>query len=405
MKKSWLIVCLINFCIAAIMGILMRLNYLIPMEFNYGFMLHAHSHTVILGWCYLAVYGFLLSNFLSKDELEKPVYNRLFWVTEISVIGMMASFPFQGYALFSIFFSTLHILCSYYFCHLLLKNHRKITLIEGKMLKTALFFMVFSTLGVWCLGPVASSGAKDSAFYNLAIQFFLHFQFNGWFLFAVLGLFFSKIQKMGIILSQKMFKPFYWTFLGSIFLTYGLPLSWYFSSTIAQISNSFGLILQLISLFFLAKLLSPHLKKIRQNLSHITSILYGFAFSCLVLKILIQSATFLPEIALASHTIRNFTIGFIHLIMLGIVNTFLFAFITEISYFKSNYKFGNYSILLFLSGFVIMEFLLFHQGFCAYIGQKSVINYPLNLFLSSILLLIGLLFLLTIIFKSKKTAL
>lgn len=405
MKKSWLIVCLINFCIAAVMGILMRLNYLIPMDFNYGFLLHAHSHTVILGWCYLAMFGFLVSNFFSKEELEKPVYNRLFWITEVAVVGMMASFPFQGYALFSIFFSTLHIFCSYYFCYSLLKNHRKITPIESKMLKTSLFFMVFSTLGVWCLGPVASSGAKDSEFYNLAIQFFLHFQFNGWFLFATLGLFFSKIQKMGILLSEKKFKPFYRAFLGSTFLTFGLPVSWYFSATIGQLTNTFGLILQLISLFYLIQLLFPHRKTIVQDLNRITTILYGFAFSCFILKILIQSATFLPEIAIASHNIRNFTIGFIHLIMLGIVNTFLFAFITETDYFKSQNKLGSYSILLFLIGFVIMEFLLFHQGFCAYIGQKSEINYPLNLFLSSILLLIGLLFLLLNTFLSKKPAL
>ena len=178
MRRSWLIACLINFCIAVMMGVLMRLAYVVPMNFNYGYLLHAHSHTVILGWSYLAVYGFIVRHFLSKKEQEKSVYNRLFWITEVAVIGMMLSFPFQGYAFFSIFFSTLHLFCSYFFCYLLFKNGQFQSIIDKKMLMIALLFMVFSTVGVWLLGPTVASGGKDSVFYHLAIQFFLHFQYN-----------------------------------------------------------------------------------------------------------------------------------------------------------------------------------------------------------------------------------
>ena len=404
MKKSWLIACLLNFCVAALMGVLLRLAYLYPLGLNYTYLLHAHSHTVILGWCYLAVFGFVVYYFLSKEEQEKPVYNRLFWVTQLSVVGMMLSFPFQGYAFFSIFFSTLHILCSYYFCYRILRNYQAASVVDGMMLRTALLFMVFSTAGVWCLGPVAASGAKDSDFYNLAIQFFLHFQFNGWFLFATLGLFFNSLQKAGVALAEATFQKFYWFALAGTFCTFFLPVSWYLPSFWVTWVNRSGLVLQLIALFYLIRLLFPHLKKIKVALHPITKVLYGVAFSCLILKILMQSATFFPEIAVASHAIRNFTVGFIHLLMLGVVNSFLFAFIMQLPDFNAGHKTGTWGVRVFLGGFILMETCLFHQGFCVYTAGSIPHHYFVTIFLSSIVVLIGLLLLLLHILHPKKIA-
>ena len=123
MKKSWLLVCLINFFIAASMGLLLRLMYVVPMpELNYQFLLHGHSHIAMLGWVYMMLYGLIYTYFVPIKSKEKPIYNRLFWITEVAVVGMMLYFPVEGYALFSITFSTLHILCSYYFCRLVWKD-------------------------------------------------------------------------------------------------------------------------------------------------------------------------------------------------------------------------------------------------------------------------------------------
>jgi hypothetical protein len=157
------------------MAIGLRTTYVFPTNFNYTYLLHAHSHTVMLGWCYLAVYTFIIAKFLPKEAQINPKYNRLFWLTEISVIGMAVTFPIQGYYLFSIIFSTLHILCSYYFVYQIFKDHKTVSVFESKLLKASLIFMLISTIGVWFLGPIASSGAKDSPVYNTAIQFFLHF--------------------------------------------------------------------------------------------------------------------------------------------------------------------------------------------------------------------------------------
>src|SRR5690606_35939766 len=108
--------------------------------------------------------------------IKKPIYNRLFWVTQCAVVGMLFSFPFQGYAAVSITFSTLHIFCSYFFAYLIFKHHKTDNKVTNSLLKMALVFMLLSTIGVWCLGPAVSMLGQASAFYQIAIQFFLHFQ-------------------------------------------------------------------------------------------------------------------------------------------------------------------------------------------------------------------------------------
>ena len=146
----------------------------------------------MLGWIYMIVFVLIIRFFIPKEKRQKPIYNRLFWLTEFSVIGMMIAFPIQGYALFSIVFSTMHILLSYVFCRLVWKDSLRDKSPSQRLVLVSILFMILSTFGVWCLGPAVSTLGKQSAFYQIAIQFFLHFQFNGWFILAILSLNFSS---------------------------------------------------------------------------------------------------------------------------------------------------------------------------------------------------------------------
>ena len=374
------------------MAIGLRSAYVFPTNFNYTYLLHAHSHTVMLGWCYLAVYTFIVANFIPKKMRDKPKYNRLFWLTEVSVFGMAVTFPITGYALFSIIFSTLHILCSYYFVYNIFKDHKSKSLIETKLLHAALLFMAVSTIGVWFLGPIASTVAKDSPFYNTAIQFFLHFQFNGWFILAVFALFIHKVQRLKISLSQKTFSQFYISTLVGIVLTFALPLSWYFDGNLFRTINSIGLLFQFVGMVYFVKLLKPHFKTIFKAEKPITKFLYYFAFSCLFLKVIIQSSTVIPELAIASHGVRNFTVGFIHLAMIGIVNSFLFAFITQTTLYGIKNKLADLGIITFLLGFTAMEYLLFSEGLNLFIGNGYHTFYYSSILIATVFIGIGLLF-------------
>ena len=68
MKKSWLIVCFINFFIASLMGLLLRLMYVAPVKWvNFPFLMHGHSHTAMLGWVYLMLYGLIVHCFIPEE--------------------------------------------------------------------------------------------------------------------------------------------------------------------------------------------------------------------------------------------------------------------------------------------------------------------------------------------------
>lgn len=400
MRKSWILVCFINFFIASLMGLLLRWMYVSPIEgVNFQFLMHGHSHVAMLGWVYLMLYCLIFHFFVPKEAQRKPIYNRLFWVTEIAVVGMMIDFPAQGYAFVSILFSTLHIFCSYYFCHLIWKDAKPATFPEKRMLRTALFFMMFSTLGVWCLGPAVGLMGKASAFYQIAIQFFLHFQFNGWFMFAVLALFFKQ-SKMNI--DEKKFGLFYNLFVIGTVLTLALPVSWSLSNPIFYWINVVGVVLQLFSAILFIQIIQTQFQTFFSPLSSLEKIVYRFALLSLALKILIQLVVLVPELTQVSHQIRNFVIGYIHLTMLGIITGFLFGFAFQNNYLNSKNSIQKWGTILFLLGFVATEILLFLQGIWLFLNNVSFPNYYQNLFLSSIFLPVGLLMLtIGISFKNK----
>jgi hypothetical protein len=399
MRKSWILVCFVNFLIASLMGLLLRWMYVAPIEgVNFQFLMHGHSHVAMLGWVYLMLYCLIFHSFIPRKEQEKPIYNRLFWVTELAVIGMMIDFPAQGYAFVSILFSTLHIFCSYYFCHLVWKDAKPTTLPERKMLRTALFFMAFSTLGVWCLGPAVGLMGKASAFYQIAIQFFLHFQFNGWFMFAVLALFF-KHSKMN--LDEKKFSLFYKLFVIGTVLTLALPVSWSLSNAIFYWINVVGVVIQLFSAILFVQLIRQRFQAFFTPLSSLEKTIYRFALFSLALKIIIQLVVLVPELAQVSHQIRNFVIGYIHLTMLGIITGFLFGFAFQTNFINAKNVMQKWGTILFLLGFVATEILLFLQGIWLFLNKGSFPDYYQNLFLSSIFLPAGLLLLTIGIIKLK----
>ncbi|MCB0461844.1 MAG: hypothetical protein R2816_10385 [Flavobacteriaceae bacterium] len=392
MQKKLVVICLINFFIAAMMGLALRYSFISSINLNYRYLTHAHSHVAMLGWVYLMLFVLIVHYFVPE---KKPVYNRLFWLTEFSVVGMMVSFPFQGYAVISITFSTLHILCSYYFAYLIWKHHKTKSIVTSKLLKASLLFMLLSTIGVWCLGPAVSMLGQASAFYQIAIQFFLHFQFNGWFLIAVITVFFHILG----INNSKEFKLFFNFLIASTILTLALPIQWFAPHETLLWVNGIGVILQLFTLFFFLKIIKTKLLEVIKHHTKLIVYLISFSILCFLIKILLQVITLIPEFSEAVYTHRNFVIGFIHLLMLGVISGFLLSFIAKsnlVSYSKSLYI-GIYSFIL---GFVLTELLLLIQGYKFYYGNGMISNYYLLLFIFSVFLPLGIFLLLFNIIKN-----
>ena len=223
-ERKWIKVAFANFCVAALLGLLLRLVPFIEMPWlNFRHLTHAHSHAAMMGWLYMAIFALIMHFFLTDKEQEKKKYNRLFVLLQIAVIGMMTSFPFQGYGAISITFSALHLFGSYAFLSFIWRNARSENRQPITLLKTAIVLMIFSTLGVYALGPVTAKIGRMTDAYHLCIQFFLHFQFQGWFVFAIVALLLQRLSQLGISMSGTLFRAFHVALLVAVFGMMALP--------------------------------------------------------------------------------------------------------------------------------------------------------------------------------------
>ncbi len=390
MKRKWLLVALLNLLVAASLGSLLRFAFVEELAWmKYRYVLHGHSHVALLGWIYLALYTLLIRSFLPPDRANHPKYNRLFWLTQLSVIGMMGAFPWQGYGAISIAFSMAHVLCSYVFLYWFWRDLAGRACFSHLLLRSALVFYFLSTLGVWAVVPMIIGSLKGSVWYYMGVQFYLHFQFNGWAIFASLALFFRWLEERGQVFSPSIVRPFYGLLIISCLLTYALAVAWSQPYLIVFVVNGLGVMLQLGALFFLVRLLHSARSQVGALLSSRGGLLLQIAFYSFVFKILIQSAVVIPFVARAAYTIRNYVIGFIHLLLLGAVTLGLVAFALNSNLLRGETNVGRLGIVVFTAGFVLSELVLFLQGTMLWAGWGFLPSYYELIFGISVLLPLG----------------
>lgn len=379
-------VCLINFVLAAFLGVLLRSSHLVSLPFNYRYLTHAHSHIALLGWAYLVIFVFVVRFYLGNQRNLR----RLFWVTQLAVTGMFVSFPFQGYALFSIIFSTLHIFCSYAFFALSRKKLKKINTPSSLLLLTGLYFMLLSTLGVWALPVTMSIWGDGSTAYQIAIQFFLHFQFNGWFWLAIIGMLFYYFEQSGGSFPSKRFKTFYLLSIAGAICTVGMPVYGFVSHPFWYGLNLVGIICLMVSVALIIQPLR-HLMAISRSRPMFLLLLI-LAIVSVLFKAIVQLFGIMEVFLRLAHAYPSWKIGFIHLLMLGALSGSFLAFILkEITLNKPFFWVGT---TIFLAGFAGTEVLLFLQGWRFYFELTSLPYYNESLWVLSLLLFFGVLMML-----------
>lgn len=363
MPRAWFRIALANFFIAAVMGAILRYAFVVEIPWlEFRNFLHGHSHVAMLGWLYLAVYAMLVQAFLREDQQRRPFYRYNFIVAQASVLGMLVAFPLQGYGAVSIAFSTLHGLASYFFAYRLMKDMPRDGSISRLFARAALLFMIFSTLALWAMPAIVIGGMQGKAIYYMTVQFYLHFQFNGWFVFAVLGLFFKLMESRGIALAQKPALWFFRLLAVSAFLTYALAVAWAEPLPAVFAANSLGAGLQLLALAFFAAVVMRLHRQLHRHIGGWGLWLIKIAFACFALKVLMQTAVIVPSIATVAYTVRNFVIGFIHLILLGVVTMFTLGYAVLNGLLADRSPWRRAGLWLLLAGFFSSELLLFLQG-------------------------------------------
>lgn len=386
-ERKWIVAAFANFGVAALLGLVLRCAPFVEMPWlNFRHVTHAHSHAAMMGWLYMGIFCLVLHTFLRENERNGRLFRWLFWILQFAVVGMVCSFPFQGYGAVSITFSAIHLFASYTFLVAIWKKLVNAERQSKLLLKTAIVLMMFSTLGVYSIGPATVFAGRFSDLYNLCIQFFLHFQFQGWFFFALLAIFFQRMHVSGgDILSPKTFSWFYSLLLFACFGMIALPIAQFLGWEFLLPLNTVGATAQLLAVLILFTALNKFKHSIG-NSSFVIKIAVWAVVVSLLVKAIGQAALSWPSIAIAPVLIRPMVVGFIHLLLLSAASFFIIGSLNGIRVFPIRTNYLKRGLIGLLIGIVVTEVALFVQAFSIWTETSVFYHYHEVLLLGSVVL-------------------
>ena len=155
--------------------------------------------------------------------------------------------------------------------------------------------------------------------------------------------------------------------------------------------NTVGVIIQALVFIALFQTILPHRNLIFSKMHKLTKVFIVLAILSITAKILIQASLSFPQLATLSYSVRNFVIGFIHLILLGSFSFFVLGFCFEENMLKFKNSIAKTGWILLIPGFILSEIVLFYQGI-RFLQNQGFFNYYYDtIFAVSLLLPIGLL--------------
>jgi hypothetical protein len=386
--QKWIRIAFINLFIVALLGVIMRykIAYYLPFIDQNNF-LQAHSHFAFSGWVtqllMILMWAFLY-NFLPADLLKK--YKWLLIANLASAYGMLASFIWEGYGIISTLFSTLSILVSYLFAVIFWidLNKIKIKIISSYWFKAALLFSVLSSFGAFFLSYMMANTIQRPTWFLAGTYYFLHFQYNGWFFFACMGLLSEQLKSsMTFPLQKKVF----WLFALACIPAYFLSALWLPIPAWVYILVVLAAVAELLGWILILKTIIVNKPGSFKNLSAQTKWLFILSAMALSIKLLLQAGSTIPFLSKLAFGFRPVVIGYLHLMFLGVISLFIIGF-CKMNEFIITRRNGNIGIIIFTAGIILNEIFLMIQGL-SYMNYISVPYINELLFGTAICMLLG----------------
>ena len=386
---------LFNLMVVAILGCLMR--YKIGFDFPFfeqKNLQHAHSHFAFSGWISLCIMFFMVQFLRQYKTGKENLFNGIL-VAQITVsFGMLFSFGYGGYNTLSIVLSSFSVLTTYIFSIIYIKNIWTLPSNEVKSKKwfvAALLLNMISALGTFALAFMMATKQIDQHFYLASVYFFLHFQYNGWFLFGCIGILIYYLREK----HQLDIKDFwiYTLLLSSIIPAYGLSILWtdlppflYIFVVLAAIAQSYAFLLLTLQVF-----------KVKLKLFYSDNWSFKWLFICsgiaILIKFLLQLFSTIPELSQLAFGFRPIVIAYLHLVLLAGITPFLLAMMIGFDWVstKNSAKSG---ITILLTGIFFNEMILAIQGIASF--DYTIIPYANEaLFVVALLILSGIVLLIS----------
>jgi hypothetical protein len=121
--------------------------------------------------------------------------------------------------------------------------------------------------------------------------------------------------------------------------------------------------------------------KLKGGISSSSYLLLKVSLLAFGIKLLLQLLSVYPSIALLAYEVRFYVIAYLHLVLIGMISSFLIAYFAEWNGFPIN----KLSVYLLLIGFVTSELLMISVG-----RWPGFFNVSQWIFISSVVMVIGI---------------
>jgi len=367
--------------VTAALGAVLRLQgvWSVP-GMNYGHLLHTHSHVAFLGWVLNAYFALALVYFTPASE--RRTFLRIFFVLQVAMIGMMVSYPFQGYGPVSISFSTLHTISSVLFAWRLWRHNEAAPAARGH-LQVALVFLIASGAGPLVLGPLAAAGMRDTPAYSLAIYFYLHAQYNGWFLFFLQAVLLQSLARHGLRTDEPAARrALLWLATGTV-LTYAQSTLWLGPPAWVRTVAGVGGVVQLVGCYHLLRAVREAGVLFAGSARWLAALTLG-AF---LLKHALQAASAWPGLD-AWVNQRLTVIAFLHLVFLGVVTPAILAAALRLGWLRDGLT-TRIGLIVLIGTALLTEGLLISGPLLGYYSASLLFGAALGMTFGAVVLLIS----------------
>ena len=362
-RTFWLKFSVFNFFLVALLGVIMRYKILYSLPFlDQKHLQEAHSHFAFYGWITNVLYV-LIVNYISKVNplVQLKKYEYLIMINLAASFAMLGAFMYGGYFWASIAASTAALLTSFVFCYFFVKDARKIQDVSKIWFLAGLFFAVISSVGVFNLAYMMSSKNISQDIYLASEYYFLHFQYNGFFIFSCIGLLLYSLKEAGSPISERNNRLMFWLMFFGCVVGVGLSVLWMklpvfifaliVLTTIGQTASA-------VMLFGFVRKNWTNLVLKWSPMQRFVLIYVGFAFA---VKIALQLGSNIPALNQFAFGFRNVVIAYLHLVLLMCIATFLLNQILATNYFTVT-KTLLLGLKMFLLGIFLNELMLGLMG-------------------------------------------
>ena len=364
MNQQWYRISLLFLFIIALLGSVLRATHLVSIPLEYRHLIHAHSHVAFQGWVYTLLILLCCKLFLSPEQIAKGQFELQYKLTLAVIAGVLISFSMQGYGLYSIIFSSLFQVLNYWFVFAFFRELNANCVqhtYSVRFVKTGFWLGLLSTLAPWAIGILAAKGLAGGEAYNSAIYFFLHFQYNGWFLFVLIGLVLKQMEVKKIAMADKLTSRFLLSLTLATLFGYSLSLLGMSFREIVIVPAIIASALSIMALWYFIKIFFSVGRSYLIDKPFITKLLLYTAFVAFVSKIILQLASIVPYFKDYAFGNRFVIVAYLHLCLIALISFALLGLLLNLKWIKKN-VFSKVGVLLLWLGFVGSEIFLVAGG-------------------------------------------